>query len=112
YKTRLPIFEKMSVIRKEMTSVVAPKSLEQSGKIYIFKDFLFINEPMKGIHIFDNVNPSNPRAIAFLNIPGNVDMAVNDNVLYADSYVDLLTFDLSSPENPKLLNRIEEVFKN
>ncbi|WP_225551275.1 LVIVD repeat-containing protein [Sphingobacterium bovistauri] len=112
YKTRLPIFEKMSDVRKMMTTVVAPQPLEYTGKIYIFKDFLFINEPMKGIHIFNNSNPSTPIAVAFLNIPGNVDMAVKDNVLYADSYVDLLTFDLSTPTNPKLLNRIEEVFKN
>lgn len=112
YKTRLPIFEKMSDVRKQMTSVVEPRPLEQTGKIYIFKDYLFINEPMEGIHIINNANPSNPQALSFLNIPGNVDMAVKDNVLYADSYVDLLTFDLSNPEKPKLLNRIEEVFKN
>ncbi|MBD1428311.1 MULTISPECIES: LVIVD repeat-containing protein [Sphingobacterium] len=112
FKTRLPVFEKMSVIRTQMTSVVEPQAIEQTGKIYIFKDYLFINEPMKGIHIFNNVNPSNPSAVAFLNIPGNVDMAVKDNVLYADSYVDLLAFDLSNPTKPTLLNRIEEVFKN
>jgi len=112
FKTRLPVFEKMSNMRKLMTSVVAPQPLEQTGKIYIFKDYLFINEPMKGIHIFNNANPANPTALSFLNIPGNVDMAVKDNVLYADSYVDLLTFDLSNPEQPTLLHRVEEAFKN
>jgi hypothetical protein len=112
YKATLPVFEKMSVVRKQMTSVVAPQPLEQTGKIYIFKDYLFINEPMKGIHIFNNSNPANPTALSFLNIPGNVDMAVKDNVLYADSYVDLLTFDLSNPEQPTLLHRVEEAFKN
>lgn len=112
YKTRLPIFEKMSVVRTQMTSVVQPQPLEETGKIYIYKDFLFINEPMKGIHIFNNANPANPSAVSFLNIPGNVDMAVKDNVLYADSYVDLLAFDLTNPEKPTLLNRLEEVFKN
>lgn len=112
FKTTLPVFEKMSNVRKLMTSVLAPQPLEQTGKIYIFKDFLFINEPMKGIHIFNNANPANPTALSFLSIPGNVDMAVKDNVLYADSYVDLLTFDLSNPANPTLLHRIEETFKN
>lgn len=112
YKARVPVFEKMATIRMQKTSVVEPQPLEQTGKIYVFRDFLFINEPMKGIHIFNNANPSDPKAVAFLNIPGNVDMAVKDNVLYADSYVDLLAFDLSQPEKPVLLNRIEEVFKN
>ena len=111
FRTQVPIFEKMSTIRTLMTSVVEPQPLEQTGKIYIFKDYLFINEPMKGIHIFNNANPANPIALSFLNIPGNVDMAVKDNVLYADSYVDLLTFDLSNPAKPTLLYRAEDVFK-
>lgn len=112
YKVTMPVFEKMADIRKQTIATVAPQPIEQTGKIYIFQDFLFINEPMKGIHIFNNANPSNPQSVSFLNIPGNVDVAVKGHVLYADSYVDLLAFDLSNPAKPKLLNRIEEVFKN
>ncbi|MGN0004096.1 MAG: LVIVD repeat-containing protein [Sphingobacterium composti] len=111
YKVSLPVLEKMADIRAKSLTTVAPKPLTESGKIYIFKDYLFINEPLKGIHIYNNSNPATPKPISFLNIPGNVDMAVKDNVLYADSFVDLLTFDLSHPDKPTLLNRIEDVFK-
>jgi hypothetical protein len=69
-----------------------------------------INEFHAGIHIYDNSDPSNPTALSFLPIPGNVDMAIRNDRLYADNYVDLLTFDVSDPSQPKLLNRLEEVF--
>ena len=112
YRTIMPIYEKMSTIRQMSVTLEEPRTIENFGKIYIYKDFLFINEPLKGIHIYDNSNPSQPYSVTFLNIPGNVDMAVKDNVLYADSYVDLLSFDLSVPTKPQLVHRNEDVFKS
>ncbi|SER74621.1 LVIVD repeat-containing protein [Pedobacter rhizosphaerae] len=84
---------------------------KKTGKIYIYNDYLFINEPNKGIHIYNNVNPAAPVNLAFLQIPGNVDLAIRDNILYADSYVDLLAFDISSINNIKQIKRVNEVFK-
>lgn len=112
YKSTVPIYEKMANIRLMATSVVAPQEINKKGKIYIFKQYLFINEPQKGIHIYDNANPANPKAVSFINILGNVDIAIKDDVLYADNYVDLLSFDLSNPERPVLISRNEDVFKS
>lgn len=53
----------------------------------------------------------NPWRWQFLSIPGNVDLAVLDGKLYADSFTDLLTFDLENPASPKLLTRNKDVFK-
>lgn len=111
YRISIPIVEKMATIRTEPIAVTQPQPLKESGKIYIYNDFLFISEPMNGVHIYNNVDPSNPIPVSFINIPGNVDMAIKDNVLYADSYVDLLVFDLSNPSKPVLVNRNEDVFK-
>jgi len=58
----------------------------------------------------DNTNPAFPRFINFINIPGNIDLAVNSEVLYADSYVDLLAFDISKPSSINLVKRVENVF--
>lgn len=90
--------------------ITNPTKLEKSGKIYIYQDFLFINESNKGVHIYNNINPSAPVNIAFLQIPGNVDLAVSNNILYADSYVDLLAFDLSAMENIREVKRVKDVF--
>src|SRR6185369_967987 len=51
------------------------QEIERPGKIYIRGNYIFLNEIDKGIHIIDNSNPSSPRNIAFVNIPGNLDMA-------------------------------------
>ncbi|TCV15128.1 hypothetical protein EDC17_101524 [Sphingobacterium alimentarium] len=111
YKYKLPILEKMANIRLQAVTPIAPQPVNATGKIYIYKDYLFINEPTKGVHIFNNANPSNPIPISFLPISGNVDMAVKDNVLYADNHVDLLVYDLTNPASPSFLKRVEDVFK-
>jgi hypothetical protein len=111
YFTQVPIFETMESIRAKANLVSSPTVMAQTGKIYIYQDYLLINEPNKGIHIFDNTNPSKPQAISFLNIPGNIDIAVQNGKLYADSYSDLLTFDLVDPRSPKLLSRNQDVFQ-
>lgn len=88
----------------------SPQPLEEAGKIYVYGQYLFINEVKEGIHIYDNANPSNPLNLGFLEIPGNLDMAVRNGILYADSYVDLLAFNLENPAAPVLVNRLENVF--
>ena len=45
-------------------------------------------------------------------MPGNYDMAVKDNMLYVDNYVDLVVFDVSNTSDILLVNRIEKVFTN
>jgi hypothetical protein len=109
------LFEPVYLLPADMRKPVvteAARGLEQPGKIYYYQDYLLINEINKGIHIIDNRNPSSPQALAFINIPGNVDMAVRNNILYADNYVDLVTLDISTPANPVYLSRTENVFPN
>jgi len=89
--------------------VESPKALKKPGKIYYYNDYLLINEIHKGIHIFDNSNPAQPTAISFINIPGNVDMAIKSDILYVDCYFDLLTIDVSDFNQPQFLNRVEDI---
>ena len=110
YRTMLPVFYEMSDIRARIYTTEPAKPLDNPGKIYIYGDYLFINEPTKGIHILDNEDPSNPINLSFIPIPGNVDLAVNGNILYADNYVDLLAFDISEIANIRLIKRVENVF--
>jgi hypothetical protein len=89
-----------------------PRTLVNPGKIYTKDGFLLINEIKEGIHIIDNRNPSAPKIVSFLRIPGNGDMAIRNNILYADSFMDLVAFDISDPQNIRELNRIKDVFPN
>lgn len=109
FKTYSPIYMAPSVFRSAVKSEPA-KAIGQTGKIFYQNGYLFLNEPDSGIHVIDDRDVSNPKNIAFINIPGNIDMAVNGNILYADSYVDLDAIDISDPTNVKVTKRIENVF--
>lgn len=111
YKSYEPVYMTLSTIRDDV-SVRMPEVIDAPGKIYLYDHYLFVNEVSKGIHVIDNTDPSSPVNKSFINIPGNFDMAVKDNILYADSYVDLLVFDISDPVNIKEINRINSVFQD
>lgn len=86
------------------------RDLEKPGKIYFKDGYIFVNENAEGIHIIDNKNPRDPKNIGFIEIPGNVDMAIKGNILYADSYIDLVAIDISNIAKPKEVHRIEDIF--
>lgn len=104
-----PVYLNVNEIRQAIETE-GPRGLEQPGKIYYYQDYLLITEMQKGIHVIDNSDPENPNPISFINIPGNVDMAVRGNYLYADNYIDLVVIDISTPEAPKYVGRTEDVF--
>ena len=67
-----------------------PKPINVNGKVVVYQNVLFVLEPFEGVHVFDNSNSQNPKALGFLLVPGNSDIVVKDDVLYLDSYVDLV----------------------
>ncbi len=89
-----------------------PEVISTPGKIYLYNNYLLVNEIGKGIHIINNVDKTNPRQVGFINIPGNFDMAVKGDILYADNYVDLLAFDISDLSDIKEVKRLESVFND
>lgn len=109
YTKYTPVYLNNNDMRQDAV-VEGSKSLQNPGKIYFYNNFIFINELREGIHVIDNSDPRSPQNIAFLAIPGNVDLAVKDNVLYADNYMDLLAIDITSPASPMQLSRQQDVF--
>ena len=88
------------------------KSIDSAGKIYVKAPYIFVNDVNKGIHVIDNSDPSHPNQIAFLNIPGNIDIAIQGNTLYADMYSDLLALDITDPRHVKVTGDIENFFES
>ncbi len=111
YKVFEPVYLSIPDLRSSF-EVMPPDSIKQPGKIYLYKKYILVNEYGKGIHIIDNSDPVHPKIKNFLNIPGNYDMAVKGDILYADSYIDLVVLDISHPENVVMLGRIEGIFNN
>jgi hypothetical protein len=104
---------KMSVAEfKADVGIIAPVPMEESGKIYVYEDLIFVNDKYKGVHIIDNRNPLAPKKIGFIKIPGNVDISIKDNYLYADSITDLIVLDISDIDRIKMVNRLENVLRD
>ncbi|MBR9844915.1 MAG: hypothetical protein GYB35_01820 [Algicola sp.] len=90
--------------------IQSPKPILNVGKIYAYQNYIFINEKFKGVHIIDNSDPLQPYKTAFVSIPGNEDISVKNDFLFADSAVDLVVFDISDFNAISEVNRLEEVF--
>jgi hypothetical protein len=87
-------------------SLQEARGLENPGKIYVYNQFLLIGERGKGIHIYNNADPSNPQATAFINLLGNTDMAIKDDILYADHNGDLKSIRLNGFNSLAVLDSI------
>ncbi len=84
--------------------------LENIGKIYLYQNYLLVNSRNKGVHVFDNQDANNPRHLGFIHVPGNVDIAIKNDYLYLDSYIDLVVVDIRDVQNMAEVHRIEGVF--
>lgn len=90
-----PVYKLKSEVRSNIKANAA-RTVEKPGKICLYGNYIFLNDLDKGIHVIDNSNPAQPRNTAFIDIPGNLDIAIKGNVLYADMYTDLLAIDISN----------------
>ncbi|MEQ1797559.1 MAG: hypothetical protein ABL872_06385 [Lacibacter sp.] len=104
-----PVYKTKAEVKAEAKSGPAI-SVTNPGKLFVRGNYAFLSELDKGVHIIDFSNPAAPRNIAFVNIPGCVDLAVRGNYLYADCYTDLVTIDISDPQNVVVKQFIEGVF--
>ncbi len=109
YMANVPQYMSYDDMRQPVKSTAA-NAIQSAGKIYIQGNYLFVNEKYKGIHVFDNTNPASPVNLTFIDIPGNVDLAIRGNYLYADNYVDLVVLDISNIYAPIEAARIKDIF--
>ncbi len=86
------------------------KTVDSLGKIYLKDNLIFLNDVDEGIHVIDNSDPTNPKQVAFLNIPGNQDIAIKGNILYADMYSDLLAIDITDLHHVQIENMLPALF--
>lgn len=104
-----PIYMSYEDLAKSVEQTSA-RELNNPGKIYFKDNYLFIIEEKLGVHIIDNADPANPQNLSFIEIPGVVDMSIKEDVLYVDSYVDLVALSLTDLDNITEIKRIRDVF--
>jgi hypothetical protein len=94
---------------KAITSM-SPQPLQNLGKFYYKDEMIFVSETRQGIHIIDNTNPENPQNVKFIAIPGVLDIAIKNNILYADNFTDLVALNIADLENIEVVNRVENLY--
>jgi hypothetical protein len=82
------------------------------GNFALYQNFIFINEKNKGVHVVRTNEANIPELIGFIPIPGNLGVAVRNNMLYADSYADLFIIDILQVDQAKLISVMEGIFKS
>jgi len=109
YKVYTPVLQTTQQVRTAIKNDV-PKPINTVGKMVLFGNYIYLNEPQKGIHIIDNSDPIKPINKAFINIPGNENLAIKDNMLFADCYTDLIAIDISNPNSVVTKSFITNLF--
>ena len=94
----------------QQIAVQAAKSTQQPGKIYAFGKYIFQNDLQQGFHIIDNTDRKHPVKLAFLKVPYSTEIAIKGNYLYTNNLNDLVVFDISTIQSPRLVKRVDEVF--
>jgi hypothetical protein len=106
----VPVYQSLESFRSQGVQMQPAQALVRPGKICFYRHYLLVNEVMKGIHFYDNSNPSAPVSMGFLPVLANADMTVDNDILYVDNYSDLLLINISDIANPVLLQRVNDVF--
>lgn len=107
YVIATPLTTNLITFKEEAVEVTDPVDIVQSGKIYAYKDYIFVNDLGRGVHVLDNTNPESPQKIIFIKLEGNQDISIKNDRLYADSYGDLVVMDISDINNIGNVKRLE-----
>lgn len=100
-----PVFIELEKIKNNI-GILPPKEIKNLGKMYTYKNYIFIGEPNFGIHIIDNSNPKDPKNKAFIRVPFNENISIKDDIMYADNLGDILAIDISKLEQINITKKI------
>ncbi|MBN2745581.1 MAG: hypothetical protein JXR34_02560 [Bacteroidales bacterium] len=93
-----------------VTGVETTRLFSEPGKMFMYQTYIYVTDLGNGVHIIDNSNPANPVKVAFISIPGVVDAAVKNGIMYADNFADLVAFDVSDVSNITFKKRVKGIY--
>ena len=108
YKGYAPVYMSYDELRAGITEL-QNVDLKNPGKIYYKDNYIFIVEELKGIHVYDNTEPTSPVKKTFVKLPGVVDISISGYIMYADSYVDLVVLDIQNIDNIHEVGRLNDI---
>lgn len=102
----------LSLLFVLVTNILSGKEKESVGKIWYADGYLYANIVNKGVWIIDNSNPENPIKKGFIKIPGNIDISVKGDILFADNHEDLIAVNIADKRRVYEVKRIRNVFES
>jgi len=89
-----PITQERAAFEEEI-ELQPNRPISNAGKVYVKEQYILINETEEGFHIYNNINPETPEAIAYLKVPGATDLAVRGNTIYVHHFVDMVAINFN-----------------
>ena len=86
-----------------------PGTVQQSGTIFLRDTLLFLLDKQRGVFVYSLADTLNSRLLTFFKIPAITDFIISGNILYADSWRDLVVIDISDLYGIRETNRIKDV---
>ena len=106
----VPLYAHDSIAHK--ISIEPSKDIIKPAKIFTYQNYLMVNIQGEGFHVLDNTNPSAPRPLYFISVPGSNDVAIKNGYIYADNFDDIVVFTIDENQELVIINRLDNVMNN
>ena len=106
----VPLYAHDSVAHK--ISIESAREIINPAKIFTYQQYLMVNIRGEGFHVLDNSNPSAPRPLFFIKVPGSNDVAIKNGYIYADNYDDIVVFTINENQELEIISRLDNVMNN
>ncbi len=110
YINYVPLYQDADVFLARIKSVQEEVELLNPGKLMVVGTWKFVTDVNRGIHIYNDTDPANPQKVAFIYVPGVLDIALKNKMLYANAYSALVTIDITNPLAAKAVDMIPAAF--
>lgn len=110
YVEYVPLYQDADIFLQRIKSVKEEVPLLNPGKLMVSGNWKFVTDVNRGVHIYDDADPANPQKVAFLYVPGVLDIALKNNMLYANVYSSLVTIDIENPQAAKAIHMLPAAF--
>ncbi len=80
------------------------------GNIYAKGNLIYQLELGRGIHVIDNSIPAQAQRVGFITVNGSSQISIKGNLLYTNSYDDLVVVDISNSSNVSEVKRLAGAF--
>lgn len=108
--TYRPLYQSKERFLERMTTTTDSVQLLNPGKLMRVGKIKYVTDVNRGVHIYDDSDPANPIKVAFLAVPGVLDIALKNNILFANAYSALVAIDISEPKHAHPVEMIPDAF--